>query len=100
MSREVSLSGTLIPRGVKRMFDQRGELRETAAATAVIEWRGVKRSVALANLSPSGAMLIFQEIPHIGERVTLRLPDCARQGGVVQWVRDGRIGIHFDAALG
>lgn len=90
----------MIPRRVKRMFDQRGEPREAGAATAVIEWRGVKRSVRLANLSPSGAMLVCQEIPHIGEGVTLRLPDRAPHAGVVQWVCDGRIGIHFDAALG
>ena len=89
----------MIPRSVKRMFDERGEPREEAGAMALIEWRGKSLAVGLANVSPSGAMVICSKIPHIGEAMALQLPDRAALPGVVCWVRDGRIGIHFTAPL-
>ena len=89
----------MIPRSVKRMFDQRGEPREKAGASAVLEWRGTPLRVGLANISASGAMVICNEIPHIGEAMALHLPDLAPLSVVVRWVRDGRIGIHFTAPL-
>ena len=99
MSDGLRLEGSMIPRSVKRMFDERGEPRENAAASAVIEWRGTSVKVPLANVSASGAMVICDEIPHIGEAMALRLPDRAPVPAVVRWVRDGRIGIHFAAPL-
>ena len=81
------------------MFDERGEPREAAAASALIEWRGASLAVGLANISPSGAMVVCSEIPHIGEAIALQMPDRAPVPGVVRWVRDGRIGIHFAAPL-
>ena len=89
----------MIPRSVKRMFDERRDPRDTAGAAALVEWRGASLAVAVANISPSGAMVIWSEIPHIGERVALQLADRAPLPGVVRWVRDGRIGIHFIAPL-
>ena len=89
----------MIPRSVRRMFDERGEPREEAAATVAIEWRGRSLAVGLANVSASGAMVICSKIPHIGEAMALRLPDRPALPGVVCWVRDGRIGIHFAAPL-
>ncbi len=100
MAGELSLDGTMIPRRVKRMFDQRREPRLAAAATALFDWRGTSLSIRLGNLSASGAMLICDEIPNIGEAVTLHLRDRAPMPAVVQWVRGGRIGIHFTAPLG
>jgi hypothetical protein len=64
-----------------------------------MEWRGGMLGVGLANISASGAMLVCDEIPHIGERMSLHLPDLAPLPAVVCWVRDGRIGIHFMAPL-
>ena len=89
----------MIPRRVKRMFDERGEPRVEAGATALIDWRGKSLAVGLANVSASGAMVICNKIPHIGEAMALQLPDRAAVPGVVRWVRDGRIGIHFVASL-
>lgn len=92
------LHGSMIPRSVKRMFDQRSEPREPAdSSSAVLEWRGRKHVVRLGNSSPSGAMVIFTMMPHIGEQVTLHLPGRSPMAGQVRWVRDGRVGVNFAA---
>jgi hypothetical protein len=83
------------------MFDERSETREVAESqTAVLELRGRKHVVRLINLSPSGAMVICPSLPHIGEQVALHLSDRGRVCGQVCWVRDGRIGVNFAAAVG
>ena len=94
------LHGSMIPRSVKRMFDQRCEPREPAdSSTAVLELRGRKHVVRLGNTSPSGAMVIFNLMPHIGEEATLHLLGRGPVAGHVKWVRDGRVGINFAAPL-
>lgn len=94
------LDGKMIPRRVKRLFDQREEARDEAnGVPARLSWRGQTLEVRLANLSSSGAMVICDEMPHIGERVALQLPDRRAAPADVSWVRDGRIGIHFAAPL-
>lgn len=93
------LNGSMIPRSVRRMFDERAEPREEAVSqTALLELRGRKHVVRLLNLSPSGAMVAFQSTPHIGEAVALHLSDRGRVCAQVCWVRDGRIGVNFAAA--
>jgi hypothetical protein len=93
------IHGSMIPRSVKRLFDQREEPREAAESqTAVLEIRGRKHMVRLANLSPSGAMVIFSLMPHIGEKVVLHLLGRGRVHGQVCWVRDGKVGVNFAAA--
>lgn len=90
------LDGNFIPRTVRRAFDQRTENREPVESeTAVLQIRGRSHVVRLANISPSGAMVIFKGVPHIGEQVTLQLLDRGEQCAYVRWVRDGRIGINF-----
>ena len=97
MAGRFSLDGAMIPRTVKRMFDERGEAREAAdAQTAVMEFRGRKHVVRLVNTSPSGAMVIFSLVPHIGEQVAFQLLERGQVTAMVRWVRDGRIGISFD----
>ena len=82
------------------MFDERSEPREEAESQpAALELRGRKHMVRLVNLSPSGAMVICQALPHIGEQVALHLSDRGRVYGQVCWVRDGRIGVNFAAAV-
>jgi hypothetical protein len=94
------LEGNMIPRSVQRMFDQRSEPREEAdSATAVLEHAGRRHVVRIANVSRSGAMVIFSLMPHIGDQVRLQLLGRAQQSGSVRWVRDGRIGITFDDVL-
>ena len=90
----------MIPRRVKRLFDQREESRDDVdGVPARLTLRGQTLEVRLANLSSSGAMVICDEIPHIGERVALQLPDQRGAPADVTWVRDGRIGIYFATPL-
>lgn len=94
------LNGSMIPRTVRRIFDERLEPRnDVESQTAVLELRGRKHVVRLVNLSSSGAMVIFQSMPHIGEHVALHLSDRGRVQGKICWVRDGRIGVNFAAAM-
>ena len=94
------LHGSMIPRSVRRMFDQRSEPREAADPdTAVLVLRGRNHVVRLVNSSPSGAMVIFDLMPHIGEEVVLHLTGRGQVPGYVRWVRDGRVGVNFAAPL-
>ncbi len=100
MGAKFSLDGSMIPRTVKRMFDERTEERIPASSqTAVMEFRGRKHVVRLINTSPSGAMVICSLLPHIGEQVSLQLLDRGQVYAQVRWVRDGRIGISFEQQL-
>ena len=97
MPSKFGLDGGMIPRTVKRMLDERTEERFDAnAQTVEMEFRGRKHMVRLVNTSPSGAMVIFSLVPHIGEQVSLQLGDRGQVIAMVRWVRDGRIGISFD----
>ena len=100
MSGKFGLDGAMIPRTVRRVFDERGEPREQAASqTAVLTHRGRNHVVKVINLSNSGAMVIFSDLPHIGEAVTLQLLDWGQIQGHIRWARDGKIGINFAEAL-
>lgn len=100
MGAKFSLDGSMIPRTVKRMLDERSEERVTASSqTAVMEFRGRKHVVRLVNTSSSGAMVIFSLVPHIGEQVSLQLLDRGQVYAQVRWVRDGRVGISFEGRL-
>jgi hypothetical protein len=92
------LDGGMIPRSVKRVFDQRDEPRfdiEGELQTAVMTRRGHNHVVRIGNISSSGAMIVYPDIPNIGEKVTLQLLDHGAVAGQVRWVRDGRVGINF-----
>lgn len=100
MGARFSLDGGMIPRTVKRMFDERCEERVAAdSQTAVLQHRGRKHVVRIVNMSSSGAMVIFPVMPHIGEEVTLQLLGRDAVKGRIKWVRDGRIGVEFAAPL-
>ena len=95
-----SLDGAMIPRTVRRMFDERTEPRAVAESqTAVLSLRGRKHVVRLVNLSSSGAMLVFPLIPHIGEEVSIQLLGQKPVVAHVRWVRDGKIGVNFLSPL-
>lgn len=99
MAAKFSLDGSMIPRQVKRMFDQRAEQRvEPDSGTAVLAYRGTDHVVRLVNLSESGAMVAFPHIPHIGERLTISLIDRGTLSAQVRWVKDGRIGLAFSTS--
>ena len=97
MAARYSLDGGMIPRTVKRMLDERAEERLPAdSATAAMDFRGRRHVVRLINTSPSGAMVIFPQVPHIGEQVSLQVLGRGQVSASVRWVRDGRIGVSFD----
>ena len=92
------LNGSMIPRGVRRLFDERSEPREPAGSQAAsLELRGRKHEVRIVNLSASGAMVLSDAMPKIGEQVALHLRDRGPVPGQVCWVRDGHIGVTFAA---
>lgn len=94
------LNGSMIPRSVKRMVDERSEPREQAESqTAVLEFRGRRHVVRLVNLSRSGAMVNLAAMPHIGEEVRLHLLGRSQVKAHVRWVREGRIGVSFAEPL-
>ena len=96
MSSRFQLHGNMIPRTVRRMFDERSEERvESGSQTAILSLRGRNHIVALVNLSSSGVMLRFTGNAHIGESVTLQLLDRGTIDGQVRWLRDGRMGVSF-----
>ena len=100
MSDRFQLHGAMIPRSVRRMFDERSEDRlETGSQTGVLSLRGKSHVVQLVNLSRSGAMVRFASEAHIGESVTLQLLDRGTIDGQVRWLRDGRMGIGFAQPL-
>lgn len=91
------LHGGMIPRTVKRLFDQRAEPRiDIDGQGAVLGFRGRDHVVRLLNLSPSGAMIAFSGVPRIGEQVTLQTLDRELVQAQVRWVCDGRVGISFE----
>ena len=100
MTSRFQLHGSMIPRTVKRMFDERSEQRmETESQTAILSLRGRNNIVGLVNLSSSGAMLRFTGEAHIGESVSLQLLDRGTIDGQVRWLRDGRMGVFFACPL-
>jgi hypothetical protein len=94
------LNGSMIPRSVRRLFDERSEPREPAGSqVTTLELRGRKHDVRVSNLSASGAMVVFAAVPRIGEQVALHLADRGRVPAQVCWVRDGHIGVNFIDAV-
>jgi hypothetical protein len=93
-------SGSRLPNiadGLRRLLDQRTEQRgEFAPQTAVMNHQGHRHVVRVANLSPSGAMILFSGDLQEGDSVELQLLDHGSMTGQVRWLRDGRIGVSFD----
>jgi len=100
MTSRFQLHGNMIPRSVKRMFDERTEERLDAdSQTAILSLRGRNHIVSLINLSKSGAMVRFTGEAHIGESVSLQMLDRGTIDGQVRWLRDGRMGVYFTQPL-
>lgn len=94
-----NLTGSMIPRNVRRWFEQRSEPRvEPAIDRALLCWRGRTIPARIGNVSSAGVMLWLDEVPHIGERVAVQLLDQEPMLGQVRWVRDGKVGINLTAA--
>ena len=87
--------------GLRRLLDQRAEQRDDVdAQTAVLNLRGRRHVVRVANLSSSGAMIVFAGDLAEGDEVALQLLDHGAVTGQVRWVRDGRVGVSFADSAG
>jgi len=53
----------------------------------------------IRNLSAVGLMADYRGLAEAGERVTVTVRGLGELPGLVAWVRDGRIGIVFDALI-
>ena len=94
------LAGSIIPRSVRRVVDQRFEARHSGLVDdAVLGARGREQLVRVVNVSREGAMVAPALGLRIGEPVTLRLAGDIRVAGSIRWIRDGRMGINFDVPL-
>ena len=82
--------------GLRRLLDERHEQRAPSGSqTAMLDYHGRRHVVRVVNLSPSGAMLVYQGNLPDGDEVTLHLLDHGPVTGQVRWTRDGRLGINF-----
>jgi len=96
MTSRFQLDGGMIPRSVKRMFDERAEDRlEAESQTAVLTIRGRNHIVSVVNLSRSGVMFRFSGEAHIGESVAVQMLDRGTISAQVRWLRDGQMGVYF-----
>ena len=79
-----------------RALERRGEERLPAdPGLALLHFRGAQHVVQLVNVSSSGAMIVFEDKPNIGERLSLQLLDRGAVPSQVRWVKDGRVGLCF-----
>lgn len=90
------LNRSSIGDGLRRLLDQRTEQRiEGETQTAVLNHRGHRHVVRIANLSASGAMIAFTGELAEGDEILLQLLDHGAVPAQVRWVRDGRVGVVF-----
>ncbi len=98
MPGKFGLDGGMIPRTVKRMFDERAEPRfalDGDLQTAVLTRQGQNHVVRIGILSYSGVMVVYADFPNIVEPVTLQVLFHVAVAGDVRWVRVGRVGFNF-----
>ena len=97
---ESGLAGSIIPRSVRRVVDQRYEARYSGLVDdAVLRARGREQLTRVVNISREGAMIAPALPLRIGEPVTLRLAGDVRVDGAIRWIRDGRMGVNFAVPL-
>ncbi len=85
-----------IAEGLRRLLDQRAEQRtDGATETAVLNHRGHRHVVRVANVYTSGAMIAFAGDIAVGDAMSLQLVDQGVVPAQVRWVKDGRIGVVF-----
>jgi PilZ domain len=90
----LSLIDIAIPRGERRVTDQRREDRfHGVVERATIVFRRKKSLVRVVNVSESGVMIETAIMPRIGEKIAVVFDGCERAEGVVRWVKQGRVGL-------
>ena len=96
MSTNMALRGDMIPRTIRRLFNQRAEERSIPTnSCAVLIFRDQDFLVQLLNESSSGAMIAFDQAPNIGETVALTIVNAGQRQAFVRWVTDGKVGLQF-----
>ncbi len=96
MANSPELNRPGISDGLRRLLDQRAERRaESKTQTAVLNHRGHRHVVRVANLSESGAMIAFTGDLAEGDALSLQLLDRGEVTAQVRWVRNGRVGVSF-----
>ncbi|QIK95125.1 PilZ domain-containing protein [Sphingomonas sp. HDW15A] len=83
---------------LKRLIDARREPRRTASQYVGLTVAGKEHQVPLLDISPSGAMIGFDDPMEAGESVVIHVLDREPLHGQVRWSRGGRVGIGFDPA--
>ncbi len=87
--------------GLRRLLDQRAEQRNVnETQSAVLNHRGRRHVVRVANLSSSGAMIAFSGDLAEGDEISLQLLDQDAVSAQVRWMRDGRVGVSFTGSAG
>ena len=84
---------------LKRLIDSRREPRSASAQNARLTVAGTEHQVCLFDISPSGAMIGFDDPLEAGENVIIHVLDREPLRGQVRWSRDGRVGIGFETAM-
>ncbi|MBV9840796.1 MAG: PilZ domain-containing protein [Sphingomonadaceae bacterium] len=80
------------------VIDNRESKRERVLLGCEIAFGGGRHRAHLLNISESGAKLDADDVPAVGDSITLYRDDHALAGNV-NWVQDHRFGIQFDARL-
>ena len=76
--------------------ERRNAPRSTRSSErALITFRQREQSVALLNVSRTGAMVADEFLPKIGERLRIAFDGCNPTRCMVRWIRNGRIGLEF-----
>ena len=88
----VSLS-TAVPRPAERRTDERVSAMLRLGKLSV--GSGEQQLVKVKNLSAGGLMALVNQVPEIGETVSVELSSQKIPGSVV-WTREGAIGVKFD----
>ncbi len=92
-----SLLGLPVKRETSRTTHQRsGDRLPGIMASTTLGVRRAKYETVVLNLSSDGAMIETDVELHIGDRVTIVLPDGTDGRCIVRWLRDARVGLEFD----
>jgi hypothetical protein len=75
---------------------RRAERHRGLVESAALLYRGKPALVRVANVSQGGVTLETGLTPEIGEIVSVAMEGHKPRGGIVRWVRRGRVGLDLD----
>ncbi|HEY0412215.1 MAG TPA: hypothetical protein VGD66_03630 [Allosphingosinicella sp.] len=80
----------------RRAGRRRAERHRGVVESAALLYRGKPALVRVANVSKGGVTLETSLTPQVGEMLSVAMAGHPPRGGIVRWVRRGRIGIGLD----